>query len=82
MTLIELYYSDICANCHYVRQQLMDVLPEGVTFKEINITGPGGEERAKQLGIFEVPSIAIDGDVVLVGRVDRDEIEREIRTYL
>lgn len=82
MTLIELYYSDICSNCHYVRQQLMDVLPEGVTFKEINITSPGGKERAKQLGIFEVPSIAIDGDVVLVGRVDRNEIEREIRLYL
>lgn len=51
-------------------------------FKEINVTGSEGAERAKQLGIEEVPTIAIDGEVVLIGRVEKDEIEHEINLHL
>ncbi|WP_158599179.1 hypothetical protein [Methanohalophilus sp. RSK] len=50
-------------------------------FKEINITGPEGAKRAKQLGIEEVPTIAIDGEVVLIGRVEKEEIEHEINLH-
>lgn len=82
MTLIELYYSDICANCHYVRKQIIEVLPEGVMFKEINVTSSEGVQKAKLLGIDEVPAIAIDGDVVLLGRVDKDEILEELELHV
>ncbi|MBP2031261.1 putative thioredoxin/glutaredoxin [Methanohalophilus levihalophilus] len=51
-------------------------------FKEINISGSEGAERARQLGIEEVPTIAIDGEVVLIGRVDKDDIEQEINSFL
>lgn len=50
-------------------------------FKEINIAGPEGAKRAKQLGIEEVPTIAIDGEVVLIGRVEKEEIEHEINLH-
>ena len=82
MTLIELYYSDICMNCHYVRNQIIEVLPEGVMFKEINVTSLEGAERAKQLGIEEVPTITINGEVVLIGRVEKDEILEELEEFL
>ncbi|WP_135612659.1 thioredoxin family protein [Methanococcoides sp. AM1] len=82
MTLIELYYSDICMNCHYVRNQIIEVLPEGVMFKEINVTSIEGAERAKQLGIEEVPSITINGEVVLIGRVEKGEIQEELEEFL
>ncbi|WP_338101273.1 thioredoxin family protein [Methanococcoides seepicolus] len=82
MTLIELYYSDICMNCHYVRNQIIEVLPEGVMFKEINVTSLEGSQRAKQLGIEEVPTIAINGDVVLIGRVEKDETRTELEEFL
>ncbi|WP_342210519.1 glutaredoxin family protein [Methanococcoides vulcani] len=82
MTLIELYYSDICMNCHYVRNQIIDVLPKGVMFKEINVTSLEGTERAKQLGIEEVPTITINGEVVLIGRVEKDEIREELEEFL
>ncbi|WP_209683637.1 glutaredoxin family protein [Methanohalophilus levihalophilus] len=80
--LLELYYSDTCPNCHYVRKQIVDILPGGIMFKEINISGSEGAERARQLGIEEVPTIAIDGEVVLIGRVDKDDIEQEINSFL
>ncbi|WP_440952448.1 thioredoxin family protein [Methanococcoides sp. FTZ1] len=82
MTLIELYYSDICMNCHYVRSQIIEVLPEDVMFKEINVTSSEGAERAKQLGIEEVPTITINGEVVLIGRVEKDEILEELEEFL
>ncbi|WP_135607247.1 glutaredoxin family protein [Methanococcoides methylutens] len=95
MTLIELYYSDICMNCHYVRNQIIEVLPEGVMFKEINVTSLEGvmfkeinvtslegAERAKQLGIEEVPTITINGEVVFIGRVEKDEIQEELEGFL
>ncbi|NPE29379.1 hypothetical protein HNV12_15755 [Methanococcoides sp. SA1] len=69
-------------NCHYVRNQIIEVLPEGVMFKEINTTSSEGAERAKQLGIEEVPTIAIDGEIVLIGRVEKDEIRKELEEFL
>ena len=69
-------------NCHYVRNQIIEALPEGVMFKEINVTSLEGAERAKQLAIEEVPTIAINGDVVLIGRVEKDEIRTELEEFL
>nr|WP_250869398.1 hypothetical protein [Methanococcoides seepicolus] len=69
-------------NCHYVRNQIIEVLPEGVMFKEINVTSLEGSQRAKQLGIEEVPTIAINGDVVLIGRVEKDETRTELEEFL
>nr|WP_167879268.1 thioredoxin family protein [Methanococcoides vulcani] len=69
-------------NCHYVRNQIIDVLPKGVMFKEINVTSLEGTERAKQLGIEEVPTITINGEVVLIGRVEKDEIREELEEFL
>ncbi len=80
MTTIELYYSDTCRDCHQLRTILMEVLPRRMKFKEINISYPEGQRRASELNIMSVPTIAIDGEVVFVGRISREEIIREIRT--
>ncbi|MDO9516493.1 MAG: thioredoxin family protein [Methanosarcinaceae archaeon] len=82
MTLIELYHSDTCPNCHYVRAQLLEVLPRGVKFKEINTSSPDGAAHAKEMGILEVPTITIDGEIMFIGRVDKDEIEQEIKLHI
>lgn len=78
MTTVELYYSDTCHNCHQVRALLMEILPRTMKFKEINISYPEGKKRASELNIMSVPTIAIDGDVVLIGRVSREELIKEI----
>lgn len=78
MTTVELYYSDTCHNCHQVRALLMEILPRSMKFKEINISYPEGKKRASELNIMSVPTIAIDGDVVLIGRVSREELIKEI----
>ena len=49
-------------------------------FKEINISYPEGQRKASELNIMSVPTIAIDGEVVFMGRTSREEIIREIRT--
>ncbi|MBW6518854.1 MAG: thioredoxin family protein [ANME-2 cluster archaeon] len=75
MSLVELYYSDTCADCHSVRTMLIELLPKGITFKEVNALQGEGLERAKHLGISSVPAIALDGELMLVGRIDRDDIK-------
>ncbi len=78
MTTVELYYSDTCVNCHALRALLLEVLPKTMKFKEINISHPEGQRRALELNIMSVPAIAINGEVVFVGRATREEILREI----
>jgi thioredoxin 1 len=78
MTTVELYYSDTCHNCHQLRALLMEILPKSMRFKEINISYPEGKQRASELNIMSVPTVAIDGDVVFVGRVSREELVKEI----
>ncbi len=78
MTIVELYYSDTCHNCHSLRALLLSVLPKDMKFKEINISYPEGQRRASELGIMSVPVVAIDGEIVFVGRVSKDELLKEI----
>lgn len=78
MTTVELYYSDTCHNCHKVRALLMEILPKNMTFKEINTSYPEGKKRAMELNIMSVPAVSIDGDVVFVGRVSKEELIKEI----
>ena len=78
MTTVELYYSDTCHNCHQVRALLVEILPKNMKFKEINTSYPEGKKRAMELNIMSVPTVAIDGDVVFVGRVSKEELIKEI----
>ncbi|MCZ7398229.1 MAG: thioredoxin family protein [Candidatus Methanoperedens sp.] len=78
MTTVELYYSDTCSNCHTLRALLIETLPKTMKFKEINISYPEGQCRASELGIMSVPTVAIDGEIVFVGRASREEILKEI----
>ncbi len=78
MTTVELYYSDTCHNCHQVRAMIMELLPKTIKFKEINTSYPEGKKRAEELDIMSVPVVAIDGEVILVGRISREELLREI----
>ncbi len=78
MTTIEFYYSDTCRDCHHLRALLVENLPRNMKFKEINISYPEGHRRASELNIMSVPAVIIDGEVVFVGRVSREEVLREI----
>jgi thioredoxin 1 len=78
MTTVELYYSDTCRDCHKLRALIMEILPKTVKFKEINTTYPEGQRRASELNIMSVPTVAIDGEVVFVGRATREELLKEI----
>lgn len=78
MTTVELYYSDTCHDCHQIRALLMQNLPKNMKFKEINISYAEGKQRASELHIMSVPTVAIDGEVVFVGRVSKEELIKEI----
>ncbi|MCE8422794.1 MAG: thioredoxin family protein [Candidatus Methanoperedens sp.] len=80
MTTIQLYYSDTCQNCHQVRSLLLEVLPKTMKFKEINISYTEGQQKAKDLNIMSVPTVVIDGEVVFIGRISKEELIREIKT--
>jgi alkyl hydroperoxide reductase subunit AhpF len=78
MTIVELYYSDTCQTCHQIRALLVENLPKNMKFKEINISYPEGKSRASELNIMSVPTVTIDGEVVFVGRVSKEELIKEI----
>ncbi len=78
MSTVELYYSDTCRDCHQLRSLLMEILPKNMKFKEINISYPEGQRRASELNIMSVPAVAIDGEVLFVGKTTREELLREI----
>ncbi len=78
MKIIELYYSDTCHDCHRVREMLLEMLPVGARFKEINISYPEGRQKAAGLGILSVPTVVIDGDIAIIGRATKEEIAKEI----
>ncbi len=80
MTTVELYYSDTCRDCHQLRTLLMEILPKSMRLKEINISYPEGQKRASELNIMSVPTVAIDGEVVFVGRTSKEELLREINS--
>ncbi len=80
MTTVELYYSDTCHNCHQLRALLIENIPKTMKFKEINISYPEGKKKALELNIMSVPTVAIDGDVVFVGRVSKEDIIKEINS--
>lgn len=78
MTTVELYYSDTCHNCHDMRALIMEILPRNMKFKEINISYAEGKHKAAELNIMSVPALAIDGEVVFIGRVSREELIKEV----
>jgi len=80
MTTVELYYSDTCHDCHQLRTLLMELIPKSMKFKEINISYPEGQKRASQLNIMSVPTVAIDGEVIFVGRTSKEDILKELRS--
>ena len=80
MTIVELYYSDTCRDCHQLRTLLLEILPKNMKFKEINISYPEGQHRASELNIMSVPTIVIDGEVVFMGRTSKEELLREIKS--
>jgi predicted thioredoxin/glutaredoxin len=56
----------------------MEILPKSMKFKEINVSYPEGKQRASRLNIMSVPTVVIDGDIMFIGRVSKDELMKEI----
>lgn len=78
MRYIELYYSDTCPNCHMARKLIVGMLNEKVLFKEINVGTEYGKRKAEELGIWVVPTLVVDGEVVMEGEVDEKVIAKAI----
>ena len=77
--LIEFYYSNTCPNCHAVRKKIMEMIKENITLKEINIEDESGRIRAEKQGIWSVPAIVVNGEIVMEGEVDEKLIEDILR---
>lgn len=75
MITVELHLSEDCSLCHEVRQWFKELLPgfkHKILFKEINSAG-------NTKGIRDLPTIAIDGEVILIGRTTKEEIDKIVR---
>jgi predicted thioredoxin/glutaredoxin len=74
MITVKLYLSEDCPLCHEVRLWFKELLPgfkNKIQFKEVSV----GNTK----GIRELPTIAIDGKVVMIGRTTKEEIEKIVK---
>lgn len=77
--LIEFYYSNTCPNCHRARKKIMEVMGDNVILKEFSIESEMGRRKAHELGIWSVPALVMEGEILMEGEVDEKLIERLFR---
>ncbi len=81
MKEIELFYGITCPYCRTARKLINKVIeeyPEKFKFKQTLISSPKGLIRRYKLGIYAVPAILIDGEIIFRGLPKEDVL----RNYL
>ena len=69
MVKLELFCSPVCPNCPAARKLFNEVARKhpGDEFVEINTYTEAGIERGMSLKVMAVPTVAVDGELKLVG---------------
>ena len=82
--IIEMFYTLTCPNCRVLKRMLQEVLPEfGDKFKlETTLANlPVGMIRTMKLGIYAVPTLLIDNEIVFREVPAKQELMNKLKTY-
>lgn len=81
MREVELFYGITCPFCRTAKTLLKKILKENLgkfTFKQTLISSPKGMIRKYKLGIYAVPAILIDGEIVFRGLPGEEELKNAL----
>jgi len=80
---VEFFYSLTCPNCKVLEKMLEDVLPlySPIEFRKVLVSSPAGYFRSLKLGIHSVPTLLIDGNVVLRSVPTREELVQKLNKF-
>ena len=81
---IEMFYTLTCPNCKILKRLLREILPEfGDRFKfETTMANlPVGMVRTMKLGIYAVPTLLIDDEIVYREVPARQDLINKLKTY-
>ncbi|HEY5510898.1 MAG TPA: thioredoxin family protein [Prolixibacteraceae bacterium] len=82
--IIEMFYTLTCPNCKILKRMLQDVLPEfGDKFKmETTMANlPIGMVRTMKLGIYAVPTLLINNEIVYREVPAKQDLINKLKTY-
>ena len=81
MKEIELFYGITCPFCRTAKQLLNKIIEENpgkVRLKQTLISSPKGMIRRYKLGIYAVPTILIDGEIVFRSLPEEEELKEKL----
>jgi glutaredoxin len=78
---LEVFTLPSCSSCPLAKAVASEVAREfNIAYKEVNLATAEGLSEGKSCDILSVPSIAVDGEVVVRGRlVSKQRLEEEVR---
>ena len=82
--IIEMFYTLTCPNCRTLKRMLQVVLPEfGEKFKfETTLANlPVGMIRTMKLGIYAVPTLLINNEIVFREVPSKQDLINKLKTY-
>jgi len=81
---IEMFYTLTCPNCRTMKRMLDEVLPQfgnKFEFSRSLANSPMGMIRTMKLGIFAVPTLLINNEIVFRSVPTKDELINKLYSY-
>lgn len=73
-----------CSSCPAAKQIALEVAQKlGLTYREVDMNTKEGLEEGRAYQIMSIPSIALDDEVIVVGRlISKEKLEEEVEKRL
>jgi predicted DsbA family dithiol-disulfide isomerase len=84
-SVIEMYYTLTCPNCHVFQRLLDEVMPgygNQFTYKKTLASGPFGYVKSLKLGIHTVPTVLINNEIVFRSVPTRKQLIEKLNQYI
>ncbi|MEM2319263.1 MAG: thioredoxin family protein [Candidatus Bathyarchaeia archaeon] len=81
---IKVFTLPTCSSCHAAKQVAFEISQKlGLAYREVNMNTKEGLEEGMAHQIMSTPSIALDGEVIVRGRlISKEKLEEEVQKRL
>lgn len=79
MVKIEVFTSPMCPHCPAAKRVVEEVAKEVPGIEIVHVNVMEHPEKAAELGIMAVPTIAINGEIKFVGAPSKDALRAELK---
>ena len=81
---VEMFYTFTCPNCRILKRLLDEVLPcygDKFVLKQSMASSPLGYFRTLRMGIFTVPTLLINNEIVFKNVPSKEELIKKLNSY-